>query len=484
MVSTVTRPSPTASTAQRMRRGVDAWRWFALVVGGLFWVGTTRPLGDPDIWWHVRTGQLVLDSGVPHEEPWAFTALGRPWVPTAWFSDVVLATVHDVAGWRGIVVAKVLVSAVVLLVLARQLFSVASSRIAGPVFALAAITLSPFLAERPQLVSLLLTVWLVGAARKALEGRPPPWWTVAVGYVWANLHGMWVLVPLAFGVVAVGAALDRGPAWLAVSRRSGLVAVAVVVSAALTPAGPRLAYWSLVVRDAASGISEWQPTVLVDRYSLAFTVLFLLWAVGLARAAARAPRSEVLWMSAVFLFSLQAGRNVAPAVILMAPFAAFALERAYGERLAGLTVPRVPRALVGATVVVAVAAATLLVVSRPPVVDGVPFRIVAALKERPAPVRVLNSYNVGGVLTGLGAPHVSVAIDGRTDNFDPDFVHRYLAATGDLVEWREVVREVDADYAVLGKDGPLATELRRAGWARELTDGDFVLLRSPTVPGA
>ncbi len=272
---------------------------------------------------------------------------------------------------------------------------------------------------------------------------------------------------------------DQGPGWVAVSRRSVLVAVGVVVSAALTPAGPRLVYWSLVVRDAASGISEWQPTVLVDRYSLAFTVLFLLWAARPGPCHHPCPPLGGAMDGRRVLVQPPGGPQRGPRRHPHGPVRRVALERAYGERLAARAVPRVPRALVAASVVAAVAAVTALVASRPPLVDGIPFRIVAALEERPAPVRVLNSYNVGGVLTGLGAPHVSVAIDGRTDNYDPDFVHRYLAATGDLVRWRQIVREVDADYAVLGKSGPLATELRRAGWTRELTDGDFVLLAKP-----
>ena len=469
-----------ADTPSRKRRhGSDAWVWFAGVVGSIFWAGTARPLGDPDIWWHVRTGRLILDSGIPHKEPWAFTAIGRDWVPTAWLSDVVLAGTHDLLGWRGIVVLKVALSALLLLILARQLFSAASSRIAAPLFALTAITLSPFMAERPQLAALVLTSWLTSRVRLALDGRPIPWWSVAVAYLWANLHGMWVLFPLAMGALALGLTLDRRPGWRQGAARALTAGLAAVVAAALTPVGPRLAYWPLVVRDAASDISEWQPTVLASRFSLAFALLFLLWPFALARAKTLAPRSEIVWMLGVFLFSLQAGRNVAPAIVLMAPFVAVALQRAFGERLFAIRTPTVPRGLHAVTLTAAVSVTTFLCLAQQPLVDGLPFRMIDRLRDEPGVVRVLNSYNVGGALTGFGAPEVSVAIDGRTDNFEPAFVHRYLAATTKLVQWRKVVREVDADFAVLGKGGTLATELRHAGWERVMVDHDFVLLRAP-----
>ena len=116
-----------ANEGNRQRRPrIDVWTWFAVVVGGLFWAATASPLGDPDIWWHVRTGELILSSGVPHSEPWAFTAQGRPWVPTAWLSDVMLAGLHDAFGWHGIVLYKVVFSGAVLLALGRSIFRAAT----------------------------------------------------------------------------------------------------------------------------------------------------------------------------------------------------------------------------------------------------------------------------------------------------------------------------------------------------------------------
>ena len=43
---------------------------------------TLDPTPDADVWWHLRTGQLVAESGPPRTEP--FSRLGRetpvPWV--------------------------------------------------------------------------------------------------------------------------------------------------------------------------------------------------------------------------------------------------------------------------------------------------------------------------------------------------------------------------------------------------------------------
>ncbi len=464
------------------RSGVDAWTWFAIVVGGLFWAGVARSLGDPDVWWHVRTGQLILDDGVPRTEPWAFTALGRPWVPTAWLSDVLFAATQDLAGWRGLILLKVALSAAMLVGLGRLVFRSAQSRLAAPVFAVAVIVVSPFLTERPQLVSLVLVVWLAGVVRRLLLNHELPWWTLAFGYLWANLHGMWVLLPITLIGAVIGLALDSKAGWRPAAVRASIVAVASVALASLTPAGPRLAYWSFVVRDAAGDVSEWRPTTVTGTYGIAYLALLGLWVLAVARQPSRTPRSEILFVLAVFAFGLLAARNVAPSALLMAPWVAGALQRCFGPSLERSHSPRVPSLVPAATFILAVLLTSARVITQPPIADGVPLGIVAELKSRPGPVRVLNSYSVGGVLTGLGAPNISVAIDGRTDNYSAEFVHRHFLATTQLFQWRELVDDLDPDVVVIGEGGQLYTELSLLGWETTMVDGDFALLEPPGRP--
>jgi len=50
---------------------------------------TARPALDPDLWWHLRTGQWIVETGtVPHTDPFSFTRAGQPWVSHEWLSEV------------------------------------------------------------------------------------------------------------------------------------------------------------------------------------------------------------------------------------------------------------------------------------------------------------------------------------------------------------------------------------------------------------
>jgi hypothetical protein len=51
---------------------------------------TARNAVDPDLWWHLRTGQWIVETGhVPHSDPFSFTRAGEPWVSHEWLSEVV-----------------------------------------------------------------------------------------------------------------------------------------------------------------------------------------------------------------------------------------------------------------------------------------------------------------------------------------------------------------------------------------------------------
>jgi hypothetical protein len=460
-------------------RSLDVWTAFSWLVASLCVFAAARPIADPDIWWHVRLGELIIDHGIPTRETWAFTAIGRTWTPTSWLSDVAFATAHNLFGWRGLIFLKLVLAGVLLTLVLVLVKRRAAPRLAAPVFVLTAVTLLPFLAERPQLASLILVVFLAELSWKMLHGRTPSWWTVAMIYFWANIHGMWVLAPICLLVASVAVLSDGRDFSRKVAGRGAAIAVLGVASSLITPVGPRLTVAAIAIREAASDVSEWQPTNLLDRYSVFFLFLFLIWVAAVSRFEP-VPRSEMVWMIFVFVFSLIAARNIAPAAILVSPHVAHALQRLLEKRLRTMAAaPRVPAAATAACGVAALAVAVSLVIARPPLVDGLPDEILVDLRSREGSIRVLNSYVVGGYLTGLGAPDVSVAIDGRTELFEPAFVHRYFRAATQMVGWRRLLRELDPDAAVIGRGTQLASELRRIGWRVTLTDDSWVLLEPP-----
>src|SRR5215475_1111239 len=79
---------------------LETRRAFVLIFAlGLFALAA-RPMRDPDLWWHLRTGELIVQShDVPHTDPFSFTRQVQPWINHEWLSDVLIYGVYRIAGW-------------------------------------------------------------------------------------------------------------------------------------------------------------------------------------------------------------------------------------------------------------------------------------------------------------------------------------------------------------------------------------------------
>ena len=63
-----------------------------------------RSATDPDLWWHLRTGQLIVQNhAVFHADPYSFTRFGQPWVDHEWLSQVLMFGLYRLAGWGGLI---------------------------------------------------------------------------------------------------------------------------------------------------------------------------------------------------------------------------------------------------------------------------------------------------------------------------------------------------------------------------------------------
>lgn len=53
-----------------------------------------RQLGEPDVWWQIRTGEFILEHGyVPDTDVFSYTYNGDPWFNVKWGTEVIMALV-------------------------------------------------------------------------------------------------------------------------------------------------------------------------------------------------------------------------------------------------------------------------------------------------------------------------------------------------------------------------------------------------------
>jgi len=76
----------------------------------------TQPLGAGDLFWQLRTGQTILDTGViPDTETYSYTVAGAPWNNHEWLYEAMLAAWHRATGWLGLRIGVLLLITATLL---------------------------------------------------------------------------------------------------------------------------------------------------------------------------------------------------------------------------------------------------------------------------------------------------------------------------------------------------------------------------------
>src|ERR1700690_822072 len=219
----------------------------------LFWsllAGTlsNRPLADPDIGWHIRTGELMLSTdSLPRTDPFSSTMHGQAWFAWEWLYDLVLGFLYRACGLNGVVWLCALIVAATFTMLLSQLLKRGTGLLLAIVLMLlaeAAATIHLF--ARPHIVSWLLVLgWFAALERWERGGAPRwlPWFFPLSTLLWVNLHGGWIFAFALLGIYIVAAiveSLRAGDAFAAlrVAQRARAVAWAGGASAVATLANP------------------------------------------------------------------------------------------------------------------------------------------------------------------------------------------------------------------------------------------------------
>lgn len=274
---------------------------------------------DPDLWLHLRIGQDLRGGERFGRLPDPLVVLAdRAYLPTQWLSEVVMSAVHSVTGVAGIHALRALaIGALIALVQLTAATYTTAVRAAGVALPTVAATAAQW-GERPQLAGLVLlaaTTWLWSRARRDAS---VPWAVVPLTWVWAMVHGSWVLGLLTGALFITGMALEK-PRRARLWWRLVLVEAASVAVVALTPLGPRLLLEPFSVGAAARGrVNEWAAPSWGNPLFLLVVLMGLTVLLRSARRLrSRAP--ELLLAASGVLLAATAVRTIAFGALLVAP---------------------------------------------------------------------------------------------------------------------------------------------------------------------
>jgi hypothetical protein len=460
-----------------------------MVVVVVLFALTRRGMNDPDIWWHLRNAQSLLNHHqLARFDTYSFTVAGHPWIDHEWLSEVPYYLAWRAFGLVGVKSLSIAVLVVIFLGLV-YLCNKASGNFKASVAACAVSTFIATVNFGPRTILfgyIDLIVLLIILERFRRVGSAPLWAVPPLFALWVNTHGSWLLGLVIFSIV-VAAGLVRGR-WGCVTGEGwtgeqfvklALTWIASIAALFVNPFGSRLVLYpfDLAFRQKLNiaHVAEW---VSVDFHDLRGKIVLGLIVFLLLSALVRRRQWTVTELL-LLLFGLYSGLTYVRFLfllgILAAPVIAKSLDFFPPYR------PELETPIINAAVVWVMVAG--MIVFWPTtrelqrsVDENYPAQVLPYLKSHPPAGPMLNFYLWGGYL-GWNNNDVKVFVDSRVDIFEYEGVLKdYLDLLG-VQQANAILDKYKIRYVLFPRDEILTYMLQQnPAWTVRYSDQMAVLM--------
>jgi hypothetical protein len=479
-----------------VRFGIRRWDRLAVFEGILLFgllAMTARSAVDPDLWWHLRAGQWIVETGhIPHSDPFSFTRAGQAWVSHEWLSEVLLYELWKRGGAAALIIFSAIVTTAGFMLL--YLRCPGKKHWAAAATAIGALAAAPSWGVRPQMFTFTmasLLLWLVEAG----ETRPKLLlWVPPLFLLWLNLHAGFALGPallLAYGIGLIAeTAVGSTPSKEArpIVLRVLLLLAACLALVPLNPSGAQLYRYpfdTLRSSGMRSFIVEWfSPNFHAALYQ-PFLLAWLLLLTALSSWRLRPKGRVIVPLLLVSFAALDAVRHIPIFVLVAIPVIAAALPVASLAALISEKRRRLARfrPIFNAAVVILLAAFAITkwtgLIRRQNVREAelFPEKAVAFLRGANEPGRLLVYYDWGGYAIWNLYPEYRVFVDGRADLYGDDILHQFKTALQLRTGWREVLDHWKVETVLIPPSCALAQALLLdANWKTAFRDPTAIVL--------
>jgi hypothetical protein len=438
-----------------------------------------RPVLDPDIWWHLRTGQWIIEHGaVPQTDPFSIYGIGKVWIAYSWLFEILVYGLYQWLGLTGILFYRVVLFLAVTVAVHRF---VAKHEprfvVAIGIVGLALFAMTPALSERPWLFTILFFTLTLNAVLDLREGveTKAVWLLPPMYAIWANIHIQFIYGLFVLALACAAPFIDRlfqSSKWgdnaaTVGSRGWWKLAALTGVCFAATLLNPYHVSIYAVVVDYATQLAPYryvQELTALDFRAPSHWAVLAITGAGAFVLGRRGKHSafEILLFAAAAWCAFRAKRDVwfmalAAATIMATAGSTATLPDRF--RLTKL------RALFVAAMVVTV----LVVVGRiwdiserhleARLAETYPVAAATIVEEHGYPGPLYNHFNWGGYLIWR-LPSLPVAMDGRTNLHGDARIERSLATWAGKNGWASDRELVASHMVISGVDWPLASLLR------------------------
>jgi hypothetical protein len=479
-----------------------------LLFGGMVFFGmlamTGRHAIDPDLWWHLRTGQWIVETGhIPRTDPFSFTRGGSPWISHEWLSELFFYLLWKVGGFTALIFASSIVTSVGFVFLYAR--CAAKPHWAAAATVLGATAAAPCWGVRPQMFTFTLAsvfLWLIERS----QTRPRILlWLPPLFILWLNLHAGFALGPallLSYSVGIVAEVVVGTTSWRDAKPAVMRLFTATAACLALVPLNPsgvrlyRYPFDTLRSPTMRSLIVEWfSPDFHLPLYLPLLLILLLLLA-GVAKTGPKIKGRVLLPLLLGCFAALDAARHIPIFVLLGIPVLANqfggspSMRRPFLSPSPSLRRFPVFRMAVMAllTAFAAVRWASLARSQTTSEAQEFPKSAINFLRSHPQPPRIFAYNDWGGYLIWNSYPQNRVLVDGRADLYGDALLRECQNAMLLHNGWQATLLRWDVDTVLIPPGSALSQALiLNPAWSKSYQDSRsvvFVRVGKPSAPYA
>jgi hypothetical protein len=181
------------------------------IIGLVIVAGFTRVM-DFDIWWHLKTGEVIsLIHRIPRFDIFSYTAMGRPWINHEWLFQVFSWSLFSNFGIASLTMIQFFITAALAIIAFKTCTLLVRNRNAALWCATFTILfIADRIIARPYLISLLFTAIFAYQLHSFSIGRKRQLYELPlVMLVWINCHGGGIIGPQMIIAYAIGESIQH-----------------------------------------------------------------------------------------------------------------------------------------------------------------------------------------------------------------------------------------------------------------------------------
>jgi hypothetical protein len=469
---------------------------FAVYVLLLSFFFASRPISDPDFWFHLKLGQFIVQHAqVPRVEIFSCTNLGQPYIAHGWLSGVIFYLIYSRFGQNLLIFIFACLTALAFWIIFKRSTEHIFTR--GISVLLGVWTVLPNIGVRPRVFTLLLATCYFHILSRYLTDSNSKrlWWLVPLMVLWVNLHGAFLIGLTFIGLTMGGAAVDVwisretvGVTWTRVKPLL-IILVACALASLFNPYGTRI--YSQVLAVLSSPIyqyvgADWLSPDFHQPELFPLIVLILLSTTVLVLSPKRARPSQVLFLLATLFMTFKMQRNAivfaVVATSLLSDYSGalwdslFAGPARESTSFSQRRRPSILNLLLLLPLILFVVKVKKVVYVPPTQqMAYVPFHAVEYMKDNGIQGCTFTEPNIWGDYLIWATPANPVYIDGR-DVYPTQFVQEYVEIIQGERDWRESFDRYGVTNAILTRSSSLAGQLRKSGEWQQIYEDEYAMV--------